>query len=79
MMHQAAQTSMSLIIQSNSFSSLNITTTQKLNKTYILENDGFQIQFLRIFLTPRKINMELENATLEEENHKPYHHFPVLC
>ena len=78
-MHQAAQTSMSLIIQSNSFSSLNITTTQKLNKTYILENDGFQIQFLRNFLTPRKINMELENATLEEENHKPNHHFQVLC
>ena len=29
--------------------------------------------------TPRKINMEPENASQEKENHLPNHHVQVLC
>ena len=35
--------------------------------------------FFFITSTPRKINVEPENASLEKENHLPNHHFHALC
>ena len=38
----------------------------------------FPSQKKGVSFTPRKINMEPENATLEKENHPPIDHVQVL-